>query len=230
MSRRASGERRVERDAYETPEWVSRLVLPHVPDYVTAVWEPACGSGKMVDVLTEEHVVYATDITTGVDFLKATSRPESTTLTIPQNAIITNPPFAVADRFARKALSFMIPVGGFVALLLPIDFDSAYKRTDLFRDCPFWHKKLVLTERIVWMVTEGKDPRPSENHAWYMWCCRSGLGPPTIEYAVSSEEERRARRASLRGNELHTYGRTDRDRGEVPDRTTRQGGRVRRSR
>jgi hypothetical protein len=50
VSQRDSGYVRIDRDAYETPEWVTLALIPHMrkPDLV---WEPAAGSGKMVAAL-----------------------------------------------------------------------------------------------------------------------------------------------------------------------------------
>ena len=62
----------------------------------------------------------------------------------------------------------MEPVGGRVAMLMRIDFDSAVTRTDIFRDHPAWGEKLVLTKRIKWF-DDGNKNGPSENHAWYCW-------------------------------------------------------------
>ena len=45
MSQRESGYERIERDCYETPEWVTRALLPHLGN-IKSVWEPAAGSEK----------------------------------------------------------------------------------------------------------------------------------------------------------------------------------------
>src|SRR5215472_16172264 len=47
MSQRDSGYARIEQDNYETREWVTEALLPHIPEYVRHAWEQACGSGKM---------------------------------------------------------------------------------------------------------------------------------------------------------------------------------------
>ena len=46
MSQRDSGYERKERDLYETPEWVTEALLPHLPTIGEVVWEPACGGGQ----------------------------------------------------------------------------------------------------------------------------------------------------------------------------------------
>ena len=62
MSQRPSGYERKEWDLYETPEWVTEAVIPHLPWVGGPIWEPAAGSGKMVAVLGKHFdKVLATD-------------------------------------------------------------------------------------------------------------------------------------------------------------------------
>lgn len=173
MSQRDSGYQRIENDAYETPEWVTKALLPHLRPGVETVWEPACGGGKMVEILQEEiaHVL-ATDIMfDGDDFLKRTE--------IKSEGIVTNPPYILATEFIDHALNLMKPNMGFVAMLLRTDFDHAIRRKYLFGKNPQFSKKLVLTKRISWF----KDAKgsPSFNHAWFIWDWRHS-GPPTLAY------------------------------------------------
>ena len=166
MAQRISGYDRKPRDLYETSEWVSQALLPHVPTG-NVIWEPACASGKMATVIKAD---YATDLvttfgTSGVDFLA--TRLDVVPYT---TAIITNPPFnRAAERFIRHSLDLMSPVRGFVAMLLPVDFDSAKTRRDIFGNCPAFYKKLVLTSRIVWFEKDDGTDNPSANHAWFIW-------------------------------------------------------------
>jgi hypothetical protein len=167
MSQRRSGCERKERDAYETPEWVTQALLPHLPTRLR-IWEPAAGTGKMFRALRAAgHAVVGTDIVDGVDFLTAD--------TPPIDAIITNPPYALAQRFTEHALA----CAPLVAMLLRTDFDHAKTRQHLFGRCPAFAKKLVLTTRIVWF--EGDKAAPSFNHAWYLWD-QSHIGEPVLAY------------------------------------------------
>jgi hypothetical protein len=179
MSQRASGYERQERDTYETPEWVTQILIPHIrwPFYV---WEPAAGSGKMVRALVAcGYIVEASDIADGRDFLESP-------LLFPVDAIITNPPFELATAFIEHALELMRPSGA-VAMLLRTDFDHAKTRAHLFAGCPAFAKKVVLTKRIVWF--ERKGAAPSFNHAWYIWDWRHE-GPPTVAYGPNKEATR----------------------------------------
>jgi hypothetical protein len=156
VSQRDSGYARVAFDQYETPEWVTRALLPHIPHMNPRcrIWEPACGSGKMARVL---DATLSTDIQQGIDFFSAP-------LYDGIDAIITNPPYSIATKFIQHALSQDV---AFVAMLLRTDFDHAKSRRHLFADHPAFAKKLVLTKRIQWF--EDSKSSPSFNHAWFIW-------------------------------------------------------------
>ena len=173
MSQRDSGYERRENDLYETPAWVTYALLPHLPERVGFVLEPAAGSGKMVDVLKTRFRVEATDITTGFDFLDASD--------ISHDAVITNPPYERATDFVLRALLLMARTRGLVAMLLRTDFDHAKTRASLFADCTAFAKKVVLTKRIRWI--EGSTGSPSFNHAWFIWDWQHS-GPPIISYDI----------------------------------------------
>lgn len=173
MSQRDSGYERKERDLYETPEWVTEALLPHIPSYVKAIWEPAAGSGRMERVLDRVGSVIGTDIDRGHDFLSPPS--------IFPDAIITNPPYDQAQQFIERAIEH----ADFVAMLLRTDYDHAKSRAHLFRDCRVFSKKVVLLKRIVWFVEDNGKPKasPSFNHAWYIWDKQDHGARPIIQYA-----------------------------------------------
>lgn len=207
MSQRDSGYQRKDRDLYETPEWVTEALLPHLPPDME-IWEPACGSGKMSRALAGAHRVIATDIHDpegiAVDFLAV---PEP--VAGPHDAIITNPPYKHAVAFIERSLAFVEPTVGIVAMLLGNDFDHAKTRQHLFSKHPAFAKKLVLTKRIKWFDElvpckpcrgyghfevygvqtkckkcggKGKKKQgPSENHAWFIWHWGHN-GPPILAY------------------------------------------------
>lgn len=172
MSQRNSGYERKELDLYETPEWVTEALLPHLP-LDRDIWEPAAGSGKMVRVLAKAGMVYASDITEGRNFLDAEECPE-----LGIGAIITNPPYDIAFHFVTHAIHLMRAREGLVAMLLRTDWDHARSRVYLFTELPF-AKKLVLTKRIKWF--EDTKGQPSFNHAWFIWDWKH-RGPPTLAY------------------------------------------------
>ena len=177
MSQRDSGYERRERDQYETPAWVTAALIPHLPP-LKLICEPAAGSGKMANALAGLYKVLATDISTGDDFLmKKASNAD---------AIVTNPPYALAREFIEHALVLMKPTGGLVAMLLRTDFDHAKTRAHLFGECEAFAKRVVLTKRIKWF--ENSKGQPSFNHAWFIWDWKH-QGPPTVSYGPLASKQ-----------------------------------------
>jgi hypothetical protein len=173
VSQRDSGYERKERDLYETPEWVTLALAPHIPEYVGWILEPAAGGGKMVRALQSlGHTVEATDIDSGFDFMDRGR--------IKHDAIITNPPYVLAEEFITHALDLMQNNAGFVAMLLRTDYDHARTRSHLFAEHRAFSKKVVLTKRIQWF--EDSKGSPSFNHAWFIWDW-THEGAPTLAYA-----------------------------------------------
>ncbi len=166
----------MQRDLYETPEWVSRVLVPHIPKRIKTVCEPASGSGKMASILVERFKVWQSDIypsanLDGVgDFL--------TSPIIKCDACITNPPYKQAEEFCRVALEHY----SFVAMLLRCDFHHAKTRADLF-DSPYFSKVIVLRRRIQWFESNPgeKKANPSYNHAWFVWD-KHQQGPPSVAF------------------------------------------------
>lgn len=185
MSQRDSGYARKERDLYPTPAWVTQALAGSVR-LPQRLWEPCAGHGAISSVLIDYgYQVYASDLVAspehGVEernFLLS-MRPDFLV-----RGIVTNPPFDHSEKVIERALLLMQPARGAVAMLLRVDYDSAKTRAHLFRDCPAWSKKIVLTKRIMWFEPEPgkKKSSPSENHAWYVWSWRH-RGPPIIGYA-----------------------------------------------
>ena len=196
MAQRNSGYLRKEADNYSTPGWCTRALLPHIPQRISGIWEPASGEGAMANVLREraKTTVIATDIRPGngmpthtesIDFLdySAAGAPEHLWR---YQAIISNPPFHLAQQFIKRALDLTYRKQGFVAMLLRTDFDHAKTRRHLFADCGAFAKRIVLTKRIVWFVdplTGKPKASPSENHSWFCWD-HTHRGPAEIAYSL----------------------------------------------
>jgi len=94
--------------------------------------------------------------------------------------IATNPPFKISEGIIRKAIGEAEKV----AMLLPVTWDCAKGRKDLFNKRPF-KCKYILTTRIHWeniahkRDKNGRLIQPASNHAWYIWD-RSYVGPPMM--------------------------------------------------
>src|SRR5262245_846210 len=108
MSQRDSGYARKRNDDYPTPDWVTEVLLPHIPRRCKNCWEPASGNGAMAKVLQQKFVlkVHATNS----NFLKSSNRNQC-------DSIITNPPYAHAEEFIRHAIELTRAYSGFVAML-----------------------------------------------------------------------------------------------------------------
>ena len=140
------------------------------------VWDPCDdGGGHLVAALQRAGI---TAVGSGPDFLSMTAPPVSDV-----TDIITNPPLGPARRrelaiaFIRHALTLGVRQ---VAMLLPIDFNSAITRQDVFRFCPAYTGKLILLNRIRWIP--GSTGSPSSNHCWMTWD-HTNLSPPVLRYA-----------------------------------------------
>src|SRR5437764_9969988 len=110
MSQRNSGYARKRNDLYETPAWVTRELLAHLPR-AACIWEPAAGNNAIAAVLRAAgHRVLTSDITRGTDFLLPRSKRFADC-----NAVVTNPPYGQAEVFIERALAVVWP-RGYVAM------------------------------------------------------------------------------------------------------------------
>jgi hypothetical protein len=183
MSQRVSGYARVPNERYETVEaWPVLALLSQLP-YVGWAWDPCDdGAGHLITTLHREGVKA---IGSGPDFLSIVAPPM-----IGVTDIITNPPLGPARR-GELAVAFIehalrLPVRR-IAMLLPVDFDSAITRQHLFRLCPAFTGKIVLLNRIRWIP--GSTGSPSTNHCWLLWD-KANEDLPTIRYVSRREVER----------------------------------------
>jgi hypothetical protein len=94
--------------------------LPHLPAPPLRIWECAAGDGSMVRAfIIGGYTVTGTDIAEGQDFLCCPA--------VECDAIVTNPPYALAQEFIEHAMALTRPAG-LVAMLLRCDFDHAASR------------------------------------------------------------------------------------------------------
>jgi len=156
-------------DLYETcPEAVrallSAVTLPDV------IWEPACGPGSIVRALRATgRQVYATDLVdyesldqdqAGWDFLLEQKLP------LGAEAIVTNPPYALATKFAEKALSLCPKV----YMLLRLAFLEGQGRS-MVLDGGNLSKVFVFRNRLPMMHRDGYEGPKSTNTMAFAWFC-----------------------------------------------------------
>jgi len=156
-------------DFYETPE-VAVEALMRVEQLPHHIWEPACGSGNIVKVLREAgHAVWATDLNdhgcpdseVGIDFL--TERQARFDI----EAVLTNPPYKLADQFVGHAL-LLAPK---VIMLLRLAFLESKRRSHVL-DNGQLKRVYVFRERLPMMHRVGwQGPRASSSiaFAWFVW-------------------------------------------------------------
>lgn len=195
MSKRDSGYARVKRDHYPTPSWVIDALCEVVDLKGKTIWDPACGKGQMAEALKlRGAIVHASDIhrytraQCKFDFLDGGYDPGPRR----KDGIVTNPPYGergkLAEAFIEAGLRRIAEHGGFLALLLPADFDHAKSRARFFAQCPAFSGRIVLTKRIKWFdrpTASGKKHGPKDNHCWYIWQ-QTLIGasmPPRVWYA-----------------------------------------------
>jgi hypothetical protein len=181
MGKHETSYMRVERDGYPTPAWCARALAEHVHLEGLRIWEPAAGSGHLARGLeTVGARVFVSDIERHPRFDFLTSGLPGGLRHF--DGIVTNPPWGQGNRlavaFIEAGLHRIASYGGFLALLLPTDFDSARTRVHLFLDTRFL-ARISLTSRPVWFErTDGVKAAPKENCCWYVWARQVLRSPP----------------------------------------------------
>lgn len=166
-------------DLYETPRCAVEALLrvERLPHFI---WEPACGPGAIVRVLRERgHRVWATDLNDyfcpesdyKIDFLMEWQQR------IDIEAIVTNPPFKLANQFVEHAL-FHAPL---VCMLLRLAFLEGVERSPILDGGKLarvhvFRNRLPRMHRAGW---EGKRSSSRVAYAWFVWD-RFHSGPPTL--------------------------------------------------
>jgi hypothetical protein len=164
-------------DCYDTPR-VAVTALLKVEDLPARIWEPACGKGNIVLPLRQAgHEVVATDLNNRgcpdsvdrIDFLFPCN--------VPCDAIVTNPPFSLAQQFVEKALE-RAPI---VAMLLRLAFYESERRKHILEGAGLarihaFSRRLPMMHREGW---EGRRANSGMAFCWMVWV-RGYSGSTTI--------------------------------------------------
>lgn len=156
-------------DLYETPDVAVRALLrverlPHV------IWEPACGPGAIVNVLRAAgHHIIASDLVdygcegavSGADFLMEWRLPSGT------QAIVTNPPYKLANEFGAHAIN-LCP---FVVMLLRLAFLESEVRSPILDSGKLarvhvFRRRLPMMHRAGW---EGRKANSGMAFGWFVF-------------------------------------------------------------
>jgi hypothetical protein len=157
-------------DLYETPD-VAVHALLRVERLPEVIWEPACGPGRIVKLLRSAgHKVYATDLVdyglddseSAVDFLM--ERMPSFAI----GAVVTNPPFKLANEFVAHALRLGCPR---IVMLLRLAFLESEIRSPILDNgllarVYVFRKRLPMMHRAGW---EGRKSNSGMAFAWFIW-------------------------------------------------------------
>ncbi len=160
---------RNEADFYPTPPECTLALLEHWPA-PKRIWEPACGDGAISRVLREAgRDVVSSDLHdrgygdwTG-DFLNDPPKARF-------DAIVTNPPFNVAEPFIRTAASFAVPF----AMLLKSTYWHAATRTKLFEETRP-EMVIAMTWRPSFDLRRGTSP--TMDVIWTVWGAQPSREP-----------------------------------------------------
>jgi len=163
-------------DFYETPTSATRALLA-VEEFDGAIWEPACGFGAISRILEDAgHEVISTDL---VQRCHGIGRTDFLMEWLPRAPnIITNPPFKLAEQFARQAVRLTT---GKVALLCRLGWLEGRQRRLMFEQLPFarlwvFSGRLPMMHRHDWT-----GPRASSAIAFAWFVFEHGhTGPATI--------------------------------------------------
>ena len=165
-------------DLYETPPVATEALL-RVETLPRRIWEPAAGRGAVARVLRQAgHAVTASDlIDYGEldfvrDFLAESKMPAGCA------AIVTNPPYQIANEFARHALD----LSPNVYLLLRLAFLESVQRTDVLerrglRAVYVFRRRLPMMHRDGWTGPRASSAIP---FGWFVWS-RDHRGPTVID-------------------------------------------------
>jgi hypothetical protein len=157
-------------DCYPTPP-VAVHALLRVEPLPRVIWEPANGFGAITGVLRRAgHRVYASDLGDygcpdadhGIDFLRQRTVPYGV------QAVVTNPPFKLAEEFVQHALALGVPM---VVMLLRLAFLESERRSPILDSgrltrVHVFKNRLPMMHRHGW---EGQKASSAIAFAWFCW-------------------------------------------------------------
>lgn len=148
-------------DLCESPAHAINPLLHFIPtDWL--IWEPACGSGRMVRAFERAgYQVLGSDIQQGENFFDITCDGA--------DVLISNPPFSVKYLWIQRCYDIGLPF----AMILPVEFIGSQKAQKMMQQYGFGI--LLLNRRINFHMPQigwGKDGKQSSAQfpvCWYTW-------------------------------------------------------------
>jgi hypothetical protein len=146
-------------DRCETPSYALDPLLLHLP-WHWHIWEPACGSGRIVRTLRDRgYSAYGTDILTDHNFF--TGSP----LLFDWDCIVTNPPYSIKPEWIARCYALDKPF----ALLVPVETIGSGKVQRMMER--HGAELLLLNRRVnFYMPNKGLDGNGAQFPVlWFCW-------------------------------------------------------------
>lgn len=180
MSATNRGSERVEHDFYETPEWLTQALLPHLSTLrkhpTPAILEPSAGRGAISRVVRAWWPMATIDqidlVDRGVPGIVTADFLAEDFGNTWYDFVITNPPYNLAQEFVTKALT-LAPI---VAMLLRINFLGGQKRAGWMRSHTHNLHTYITPRRPPFTVNKsGKLGTDATEYAWFVWGVEPGI-------------------------------------------------------
>ena len=171
---------RDEHDWYVEPEWVSERLFER-EIFIGDVMDPACGMGRIVIEARKAGLA-----SSGMDLVDRGFNYMCCDYMQLEYAffdnIVSNPPFSIAEAFARKALEQSKRK---VALLLPANWVQGDRRSRWLETTPLLRVYFITPRPSMppgRVIQAGVKPgNGTTDYAWFVWE-RHYFGPPRIDW------------------------------------------------
>lgn len=156
-------------DWYVEPEWCSERLF-ELEMFVGDCWDPACGRGNIVrSAIAAGLSAWGSDIVRRSDYCKvALDFFEHNTHDAAN--IVSNPPFALAEKFVARALT---KARTKVAMLLPANWVQGDKRSRWLQSTPLWRVYFITPRPSMppghVVAAGGKPGNGTTDYAWFVW-------------------------------------------------------------
>lgn len=157
-------------DFFIEPRWTVDALLEE-ENFEDGVWDPACGSGTIPDAMHDTGLlVHRSDIADRGQGLVYDFVDGDPWLPGIVSAIVTNPPYGLAERFAYAALA----IAPKVALLVQSKFPYSQRRYRLFTDHPpakiyFLSNRPSMPPGEAFLRGEIKAAGGKLDYCWIVW-------------------------------------------------------------
>lgn len=169
---------RVEHDFYATNPKAVEMLLTHYDIFGTEILEPCVGQGHIANTIAnfyknKRNIIGLDLVDRGYpnvivqDFLSWKTDRKF-------DAIVTNPPYALAQEFIEKSME-LLNDNGQMAMFLKIQFLEGAKRKELFEKYPPKYVYVFRNRMATWNNGNETDPNTGKRwattmcHAWFIW-------------------------------------------------------------